>query len=34
MLTQAKQIQKFLQAWVGVAGFATAGGPSATITSA
>lgn len=34
MLTPAKQIEKKLQAWVGIAGFATAGGTSDTITSA
>ncbi len=34
MLTQAKQVQKLLQAWVGIAGFSTAGGTSDTITSA
>ena len=30
----AKQITKFMQAWVGIAGFASAGGTSDTITSA
>lgn len=34
MTIQAKQIQKFMLAWVGITGFSTAGGTSDTITSA
>ena len=34
MLTQAKQIAKFLMAPIGVSGFSTAGGPSDTVTAA